>query len=117
MSTLSEKTIASLTDALKAILAKFGQLPAPVGDVVRKLTPRTRVLLTGAAIAILLKLYLAKPGKKTKYVKDLGDVGKLVEGGQPLTVAGQGLGLPEYDVIIVGGGACIQLIGDTSSSC
>ncbi|PPQ83095.1 hypothetical protein CVT25_003799 [Psilocybe cyanescens] len=104
MSTLSEKTIASLTDALKAILAKFGQLPAPVGDVVRKLTPRTRVLLTGAAIAILLKLYLAKPGKKTKYVKDLGDVGKLVEGGQPLTVAGQGLGLPEYDVIIVGGG-------------
>lgn len=115
MSSLKEVTVASILDALNGILAKYGQLLTPIGEVVQKLTPRTRILLTGTAIAFLLKLYLSKPGKRRKYVTELGDIGKLVEDGQPLT--SKGLGLPEYDVIIVGGGAYIHFIEINSSPC
>ncbi|KAH9481749.1 Dehydrogenase str4 [Psilocybe cubensis] len=79
-------TVASALEALNDVLARYSHLPAPITDAVQK-------------------LYLAKSTKKKKkkkYVTDLGTIGQRVEGGQSET--SKGSGLPEYDIIIVGGG-------------
>lgn len=108
MSTLPEATITFLTNALNSILDKLEQLSEPVPVVVGNLTTITRVILSGTAVAILLKLYLGRAGKKRSYITNLNDVGQVVE--PQIAVAAAAEGTPEYDIIIVGGGKFKSLL-------
>ncbi|KDR78819.1 hypothetical protein GALMADRAFT_64035 [Galerina marginata CBS 339.88] len=87
------RSIEYLTDGLNALLEKLLSGQDPFAGVISNLTPTTRALLSGAAITIILKLYLGKPTKSGRYITDLEEVGRSL-GGR----------LPDYDIIVVGGG-------------
>ncbi|CAA7266836.1 unnamed protein product [Cyclocybe aegerita] len=97
MSSFPEAALSSLTKGLNAVVEKLNAGGAD--GLAASLKPTTRTLLSSAVLIVFLRLYLKKRQKKSKYVTNLSKVGKQVPAGQ---VNAQGL--PEYDVIIVGGG-------------
>ncbi|KAF8907265.1 hypothetical protein CPB84DRAFT_1674893 [Gymnopilus junonius] len=94
-SSVPDRAIASVTNALNVVLEKLAQ--HPVGEAYSRLSPKSRVALSlsSAVVAIFVSYYLrrVKRKRKRKYITNLEAVGK------PL-----GQQLPEYDVIIAGGG-------------
>ncbi|KAJ3505338.1 hypothetical protein NLJ89_g7474 [Agrocybe chaxingu] len=97
MSGFPDAAISSLTKGLNAVVEKLNAGGA--NGLAAALKPTTRTLLSSAVLLVFLRLYLKKRQKKSKYVTNLSKVGKQVQAGQVSAQA-----LPEYDVIIVGGG-------------
>lgn len=90
---MSVSTLASLPDTLRILLEKLGGT---------QLSANARVLLSGAAVLIVLKLLLGKSkAKKGKYIRNLDKVGQRT--GDNVKATGNGVDA-EYDIIIVGGG-------------
>lgn len=96
-SLLDNSALATIPSALQTLLKNISTSSSAI------LSPRTRLILSGAALVIVLKLLLGASSKRQKYVSDLSKVGKRVE------VHGAGVEGSdtdaEYDVIIIGGGA------------
>ncbi|KAF8150870.1 choline dehydrogenase [Crassisporium funariophilum] len=95
MTSFSDRAVASLPTLLDSIIEKLRGTPLDVYVLNERITV-TRALLSGAAFFILLKLLLGK-SKKRKYVSNLAKVGRSIG-------SAHANGLPEYDIIVIGGG-------------
>jgi len=93
-----EHTVQFVDNSLDILLKKLDQ--SNVGRLIGDLNPTTRTLLSGAAVAILIKLCFGERKKRRKYITELDKVGKRVSLGQNTLTED----VPAYDIIIVGGG-------------
>ncbi|KAF8969203.1 hypothetical protein BDZ97DRAFT_1796561 [Flammula alnicola] len=90
--------LSTIPNTLHALLQKVS---IPLSGVV--LSTRTRFILSGAALAIVLKFLIGSKSTTKRYISDLDKVGKRVEVGVAGVKTREGNDGAEYDVIIIGG--------------